>query len=126
MTLADLQRVLAEALQTPDPAAALRDRPGLSAEERSALERLDPDGLALTSLVVVKLRVQQLLLSHPEMAALFRDDPEEFARRFRAYHAQVPMSDFFPAGEAERFRQWEEGRASPKEIGSDSARAGLS
>jgi len=108
MALADLQRLLADALPRRDPYAALRQSPvdGLSPQETDAVKRLPEDGLLLTSLVLVKLRMQQLLKSHAEAARLFEDDAEAFTRIFEAYHTDCPMADFFPEGEAQRFVNW--------------------
>ena len=113
MALADLQRLLADALPQRDPAAVLRQPPeaeaqrgrALSPTESDALQRLPKDGLLLTSLVLVKLRIQQLLKS-PDAAKLFEEDPELFARIFEQYHAECPMADFFPEGEGQRFADW--------------------
>ena len=80
MALVDLQRLLAEALPQRDAAAALC-RPSayaVSPQESDAVQRLPEDGLLLTSLVLVKLRMQQLLKSHREAARQFEFDPETF------------------------------------------------
>jgi hypothetical protein len=116
VALADLQRLLAEALPQRDPAAALRP-PSVEAEaqrgpagalsltELETVQRLPEDGLLLTSLVLVKLRIQQLL-KNPIAAKLFEESPEAFARLFEQYHTACPMTDFFPEGEGKRFEAW--------------------
>lgn len=112
MALADLQRLLADALPRRDPYAELRESPvdGLSPQESIAVQRLSEDGLLLTSLVLVKLRMQQLLKSHAESASLFEVDPAAFVHLFEEYHTNCPMADYFPEGEAQRFVNWLERR----------------
>src|SRR5262245_50290569 len=107
MALADLQRLLADALPQRDPAAALQHASG----ESEMLRHLPEDGLLLTSLVLVKLRMQQLLKS-PDVLQMFEENPEHFARQFEQYHADCPMSDFFPEGEGARFADWRQRRQS--------------
>ena len=107
MALTDLQRMLVEALPQRDPAAVLRQSPSdaLSPIETEAVLRVPEDGLLLTSLVIIKLRMQQLLKS-PGALKQFEEDPEAFARIFERYHSDCPMADFFPEGEGARFADW--------------------
>ncbi|MBY0525740.1 MAG: hypothetical protein K2R98_20210 [Gemmataceae bacterium] len=109
--LCTVQRLLLDALLSDDPPAALRRQLAsadeLSDQERAWLERIDPDGLILTSLLVKKLRFERLTRSDVDMNELFERAPEEFMRLFQAYAAAVPPTVYFPGEEANKYRQWE-------------------
>lgn len=100
---------MADALRTPDPALSVRalskDR-SLPPRVRKALARADEDGVRMTALLVAKLRFERLVRASPEVEAWADAAPEELAPVFRRYHAKVPESAFFPAAEAELFRQF--------------------
>jgi hypothetical protein len=106
-----VQQVLIEALLSDDPPAQLRaglqSANGLSAQERSWLERIDIDGLILSSLLVKKLRFERLTRADPALGELFEQQPAEFMQQFRAYVSAVAPTVYFPGQEAFLFRQWQ-------------------
>ena len=112
--LIDLERALIRVLSDDRPLEALaRERAdgsgeaaGLSSEERALLERVDPDGLVLTSLLVRKLRFERLMNGDAGAARWFHEDSKGFTEAFRAYNADVPPAWFFPSEEAHAFRAW--------------------
>jgi hypothetical protein len=105
--LKDLQRALAAAFTSPDPAAALRrEVASLAPEDRALLERANPDGVALTGLLVRKLRFERICRGDDDAAAWFDRDPRGFTEAFKAYDAEVPPTRFFPQSEARDFRDW--------------------
>lgn len=114
-----VQQVLIEALLSDDPAAQLRaglqSAEGLSAQERSWLERIDVDGLLLSSLLVKKLRFERMTRADPALGDLFEQQPAEFMRQFRAYISAVPPTVYFPGQEAFLFRQWQAATHQPVE-----------
>jgi hypothetical protein len=103
------QRALARALVASEPAVAVRriarDRRHPAALRR-ALHRADGAGIEMASLLVARLRFERLMRGSPEAEAWFEADGAGFATAFRRYHAEVPMTAFFPAEEARRFRDW--------------------
>ncbi len=110
--LGAVQDVLMRALLEDDPVEALSllllDAKGLTAEERSWLERLDSDGLRMTGLLVRKLRFERLTRADPRLAALFLERPEEFMKLFASYTGEVAPTAYLPAAEGELFRRWQE------------------
>lgn len=114
-----VQQVLIEALLSDDPAARLRlglqSADGLSDQERSWLERIDIDGLILSSLLVKKLRFERMTRADPALGELFEQQPAEFMRQFRAYVSAVPPTVYFPGQEALLFRQWQAAPHQPDE-----------
>jgi hypothetical protein len=114
-----LERRLVEILLAPDPARALaaaQREPAL----RRVLRRAAPDGVRMAALLVARLRFERLLRASPEAAAAFDADPAAFTAGFRRYHAEVPPTAFFPAGEAALYRAWR--NAAPPEEGQGARR----
>ena len=114
-----VERLLAAALVARDPADALAHAasdPRLSAEAARRLAAIDVDGFRLSALLVARLRFERLLHGHPAVAAWLDDDAEGLTDTFRAYHAEVPPTAFFPPGEARAFDAWlaATGRAVPR------------
>jgi hypothetical protein len=113
---ARLEEILVQAMTAPDPAVELMRH---SADEalpktlRRALSSVDGDGVRLTALLVAKLRFERLLRGSPEAEHLFTTDPARFAQTFRRYHESIPLDDFFPAREAQRFRAFLAQRTAP-------------
>jgi hypothetical protein len=107
-----LERWLVRAMVSPDPAAIIargaRDR-RLPLEVRRRLRAADPDGVRLSALLVARLRFERLLNGSAAAGAWFESDPAAFSAAFRRYHAEVPLTAFFPAGEAAAFEQWASG-----------------
>jgi hypothetical protein len=105
-----VQELLLDCLLADDPVRALREAlpraTGLADEERAWLAGIDPDGLAITALVVKKLRFERLTLSHGEMQELFDADPARFMQLYREYTAAVPPTVYFPTQEGDLFREW--------------------
>jgi hypothetical protein len=106
--LRDLQRVLLAACLQPDPAAFLRETlargdHGLSADEQAMLRAPGADGLRLSHVLVMKLRLERLLRGDARAAAAARADPVAFMARFARYTATVPPTAVFPSEEAALF-----------------------
>jgi uncharacterized protein YeaO (DUF488 family) len=105
--LADLQKALLRALIDNDPLPALkREAASLSPEDRALVERIDPDGFALSALIVKKLRFERLTRGSDAVDAWFNRDPAGFAEVFKRYNAEVPPEEYFPAGEIVAFKAW--------------------
>ena len=104
-----LERLLADALQSPDPRAALaaaaRDR-ALPSDLRARLAGAAPDGVRIAGLLVVKLRFERLIQGSRAAGAWFERDPAGFARAFRRYHGEVPPRAEGPLAEAQAFAEW--------------------
>lgn len=105
-----MQEILVRALAHDDPPGelkrALAEAADLPQAERDALARLDAEGLRLSHILIFKIRFEQLLRGHKEMARLFATDPQEFMRLFRAYTAAVPSASFLTDEEGQRFEEW--------------------
>jgi hypothetical protein len=105
-----VQELLLDCLLADDPVRALREAlpaaVNLSDEERAWLAGIDADGLAITALIVKKLRFERLTLSHGEMQDLFDVDPARFMQLYREYTAAVPPTGYFPTQEGDLFRAW--------------------
>jgi hypothetical protein len=65
--------------------------------------------VALSALLVARLRFERLLRGSPEAEAWFERDPAGFGEAFHRYHAEVPPRAFFPATEAALFQAWQAG-----------------
>ena len=104
-----LERLLADAFQSPDPRAALaaaaRDR-ALPSDLRARLAGAAPDGVRIAGLLVAKLRFERLIHGSGEAGAWFDRDPAAFARAFRRYHEEVPPVAQGPLQEAHAFAAW--------------------
>ncbi len=103
------EKLLARALTSSDPVQALRRAAGdrrLDPDTRRRFENADEDGIRMSALLVARLRFERLLRGSPEAEQWFDDDPATFAAAFRAYHAEVPPTAFFPRDEAALFRRW--------------------
>jgi hypothetical protein len=110
------EEVVARAMTAPDPVGALRaaaEDPALPPGLRRGLRAADEDGIRMAALLVARLRFERLLRGCPEAEAWFDRDPADFAAAFRAYHAAVAPTAFFPPGEARLFRRWRAERAYP-------------
>ena len=106
--LRDLQRVLLAACLQPDPAAFVRGAlargdHGLSADEQAMLRAAGADGLRLSHVLVMKLRLERLLRGDANGAAAARADPVAFMGQFARYAAAVPPTAVFPSEEASLF-----------------------
>ncbi len=104
-----LNEVLARALHAADPAAELvlavaRAGDRLTAEERSWLLAADRDGLAVTSIIVKRLRFERALRGDPSLEAELERDPAAFAERWKRFAAAVPPLARSDAEEARAFR----------------------
>lgn len=104
-----LEAILLQAMTDADPAAVLRkaarDR-RLPIALRRALRACDTDGVRLTALLIAKLRFERLLRASEEAEWLYSRDPSAFAELFQRYHRTVPARAFFPAAEAQLFREF--------------------
>jgi hypothetical protein len=106
-----LERVLARAMRSRDPAAALqRAARGrhLPRSIRRALERADANGARMAALLVARLRFERLLRGSPDADAHFRRDPAAFTARFARYHRLVRPTGFSAAAEGALFAAFSE------------------
>jgi hypothetical protein len=108
MSLQPYERALARILSAVDPVAAWQHELAglLSKPVRQALQAMQPEGLRMAGLLVVNQRFTRLMRGSPLAEAWFHLDGPGFAAAFRRYHAQVPMTAFFPAAEAKLFGRW--------------------
>lgn len=105
--LRELARVLQAALASDTPLESLRDLGrGLPAEARALLEKVDPDGFVVTSLLVRKLRFERICRGDSAMEDWFVREPARFAEVFREYNRDVAPREFFPQEEARAFRDF--------------------
>ena len=105
--LIELQRVLQAALASDTPLDTLREAArGLPAEAKAILERMDPDGFVVGSLLVRKLRFERICRGDTAMERWFDRDPARFTEVFRVYNKEVPPREFFPQSEAAAFRDF--------------------
>jgi hypothetical protein len=110
--LIELQRLLARALSSDAPMDVLRDgAASLPSEARELLARADGEGVALTGLLVRKLRFERLCAGDRAAAEWFERDPASFVEAFRRYSKEVPAGAYFPEEEAAAFRKWRDGIA---------------
>ena len=94
------ERVLARAMTSRDPEAALSEVIAAGTLPEPLRTRLSSavaefDGLRLSALLVARLRFERLLHGSAEAARDYEADPESFTERFRAYHHAVPPAGFF-------------------------------
>ncbi len=73
---------------------------------RHTAAHIDADGLALSRLLVAKLRFERLLGGSAAAARWFETDPKQFTAAFDSYHNQVSARAFFPSEEALEFQTW--------------------
>ena len=105
--LTDLQRVLQAALASDTPLETLRESARfLPAEARAMVDRIDPDGFVVTSLLVRKLRFERICRGDPEMVRWFEREPARFTEIFRHNSRSVPPRAYFPEEEARMFLDW--------------------
>lgn len=106
---ARFEEIVARALRSRDPAAALSrasQNPSLPRALRRALAHAAGDGARVAALLVARLRFERLLRGSPEAETWFERDPEGFAEAFRRYHEATALTAFFPPAEARAFRSW--------------------
>lgn len=105
--LIELQRVLQAALTSDTPLETLRSAArGLPEHVRAVLDRMDPDGFVVSSLLVRKLRFERICRGDVAMEQWFEREPERFTEVFREYNREVPPREFFPQPEARAFREF--------------------
>lgn len=105
--LKDLQHAMLRALCGDAPLETIRNEAAsLAAEERACIERMDPEGFLLSSLLVRKLRFERICGGDASMEEWFKRDPGGFTEVFRAYNREMPPTEFFPRQEALEFRRW--------------------
>lgn len=102
-TLAAYEKALVALLRADDPAAAWQ---ALPAGERALFDGFDPDGLALSALLVARLRFERVHHGSARASAWFEQDPAAFARAFRRYQAEVPADCWLAQDEGRRFDAW--------------------
>jgi hypothetical protein len=103
--LIELQRVLQSALASDTPLQTLREAAALLPEDlRAVLDRIEPDGFVVTSLLVRKLRFERICTGDRDIERWFERDPAGFTEIFRAYTREIPSREFFPQPEALAFR----------------------
>lgn len=105
--LTELQQAVLRALLSPTPVETLREAAGsLPAAARALVDRIDPDGFALTALLIRKLRFERVCTGDPAWARWFEREPGGCTEIFRAYCRDVAPRSFFPDEEAQVFRAW--------------------
>ncbi|ACY17232.1 hypothetical protein [Haliangium ochraceum] len=102
---------VAAALRAPDPLAeirALAEDASLPEELRAAARCASGQGtgLALSALLIARLRFEMLMQGSTWAAGQFERDPAAFAALFRAYHRARPSRGYGPACEAACFEAW--------------------
>jgi uncharacterized protein YeaO (DUF488 family) len=111
------QSILAHALLDDNPHAKLHrllaENDDLDAEHRAMLERLDPEGLKLSSVMFQKIRFEQLLRGHRGLRELFSTDPRAFMELYRAYAAEVPSCCYLTDEEGQCFDDWLQSTTNP-------------
>jgi len=102
------EQVLAAVLRAPDPGAALADRLAgeLPDPVRAALARVDPDGLRVAALLVVRLRFERVVQGSGQAAAWFEADPRAFTAAFKRFHAAVAPTGVLALEEGAAFEVW--------------------
>jgi hypothetical protein len=102
--LLQLQRLLADALLSGDPAAFLR------AHGTAELAAVSADGLRMAALLVSKLRFERLVQGSRAAGDWFQRDGRGFTAAFAEYHRDVPPRAHDPWAEAAAFAAWLERR----------------
>lgn len=99
---------VAALLRAPDPVAALHARLAgpLDTPTRAALAQIQPDGLRVAALLVVRLRFERLMQGDVEALGWFEQDPVSFTEAFRRYHHAVPATSLWPWDEAAQWAAW--------------------
>ncbi len=103
---ARLQERMCAALRSRDPAAAFRaiaDDPALDASLAAAVRAANARGVAITALIVAKLRFERLMNCSRVAIDWFERDGAAFARAFRAWHESTPPGVVSPAADARSF-----------------------
>ncbi|HET6204843.1 MAG TPA: hypothetical protein VFI25_18800 [Planctomycetota bacterium] len=103
------ERLLADVLASRDPSAPLEKAkadPELPAALKEAIAGADPEGVALTALLVAKLRFERLIRGSSRVGEWFDRDPRGFTEAFRRYHADVAPTTSEPRKEARFFEGW--------------------
>lgn len=102
-----LRRWLVDVFHGPDAATRLRaPTEELPPSVRESLDAVDPDGFALTALIVRKLRFERLCMGDRRIEAWFDGDPHTFSDLFADYAREVPPTPYFPNEEATSFHAW--------------------
>ena len=107
--LAQLEKVVATALCSADPAAALRtaqEDPALPAAIRTALAHANTDGFAISALLIARLRFERLMQGCPLAIHWYASNAEEFTAAFKRYHTSTPSRFLMPSEEAATFERW--------------------
>jgi hypothetical protein len=104
--LLQLQRLLADALTSGDPAAFVRAH-GTSLSELAAASA---DGLRMAALLVSKLRFERLVQGSRAAGEWFVRDGRGFTAAFAEYQREVPPRAHDPWAEAAAFAAWLERR----------------
>ncbi len=107
--LANLERIVAKALCSSDPQAALQAAQTdatLAPELRAALSHAKPDGFAIAALIVARLRFERLMQGSSLAIEWFARDPAQFTAAFKRYHVSTPSDHLMPAEEAATFELW--------------------
>ena len=98
----ELQRLLADALLSGNPAAFLHAH----GTPLSELAAASPDGLRMAALLVSKLRFERLVQGSRAAGEWFLRDGRGFTAAFAEYHRDVPPRAHDPWAEAAAFAAW--------------------
>lgn len=110
--LAQLQRLLADALTSGDPAAFVRAHG--TAGGWPELAAASADGLRMAALLISKLRFERLVQGSRAAGEWFHRDGRGFTAAFAEYHRDVPPRAHDPWQEAAAFAAWLERRRAPR------------
>lgn len=98
--LGRFERTAADVVLSTDVRAAIG---ALDEQERALFEHVDLDGLAISALIVARLRFERLIHGSREAGAWFDADARGFTDAFKRFHVSVPPTAVFPSDEARAF-----------------------
>ena len=108
---ADWERIVARALTSRDPVAALRaasrnKKLSIVLRKRLSIATMQEDGVRLSALLIARLRFERLIRGSRQAEDWYLEDPEGFTTAFKQYHHSVPPRTFFPQTEAIAWSKW--------------------
>ncbi len=111
MSWAAYERVLARALTSPDPIAALKAasrnrRLSIELRKRLSIAAAQEDGVRRSALLIARVRFERLIRGSHQAEDWYLSDPERFTKAFKQYHHSVPPTTFFPQTEARAWDEW--------------------
>ncbi|MCC7541892.1 MAG: DUF692 family protein, partial [Deltaproteobacteria bacterium] len=126
-TEAWIESMLARLLLDADPVAALaraRRADDTPDGARPMLDAIDADGLAMSALLVARLRFERVTNGSSRALRAFEADPARFAETFRRYHRDVPPRVFSVQEEGRAFDRFLGAQIEPAPTRRTEARTG--